>query len=227
MKTQHNIIARAGLLLLALVVAGISALAGTVTLWDVKGNGRVAEVQFANENGGGKINLFQNGNSTFMFYEIWGNDLTSQNCSYYTDDFGNLITICTYTRFFYSSGWGEIPSSEIEFTATGAHLVTTTGAGFSDTRCTTDFNTDPPTTTCGPSAGGSFDLTWESNNLSTNSTAGVTQYAIGPFTFTSQGTVLSTSAYVDGNALGRSVAYAPGRLGTTKIVKNVATEVVP
>lgn len=221
MKTQHHIITRAVLLLLALVVAGITASAVTVTLWSVKGNGKSAEAQFSDTTGGGRINLYQNGGQTFMFYEIWGYEPTSEYCTDTTDEFGNTITVCRFTLFNYDYGWGLIPSSDIEFTATNAHLVT----NFSGTRCTTDSAGVTPTTTCASYIEG-FDLTWSLNNVSTNSTSGVNQNAFRSFTFTSEGKVLAISAFVNGYVTGRQLINAPGRLGDTK-VKNVATVVVP
>jgi hypothetical protein len=235
MKTQHNIIVRAFLLLLALGLFGISASAATVTLWNVKGNGRSAEAQFSDAipsgggsilSGGGRINVFQNGGSAFLFYEIWGNDPSSRFCTDNVDQFGNVITICVYTRFNYDSGWGLIPTNDIQFTATGADLSTTTGPSFSTTRCTTDSSGPTPTTNCVSGTPVTFDLTWTSNDLSSYVTEGETKQAFDSFRFKSEGTVRATSAYVTGTADGHSFTNAPGRLGDTK-GKNVATEVVP
>ncbi len=229
MKRKHQIITLALVGALALGVAVSSVSAETVTLWQAKGNGRSAEVQFSDYgNGiraGGRINLFQNNGQTFLFYEIWGNDPSSEVCHTEIGNDGTEFTICVFTRTTYNYGWGLIPTNDIEFTATSAHLATTTGPGFSTTHCVTVVSNS--VTTCSAGASVAFNLLWTANDLSTKSSAGVTETAIGPFKFTSQGAVQGTSAFVSGSALGIGVANAPGWLGDTKIIKNIATQTTP
>jgi hypothetical protein len=226
MKRQPQIMIRAILVALALAFS-ISASAGTVTLWKGKGNGRGAEAQFSdNENGlqaGGRINLFQNNGQTFLFFEMWGNDPTSESCQTVIDQFGNEIRICTYTRRIYDYGWGLIPSNDVQFTSTSVDLQTTTGPDFSTTRCTTVVSNSVTTCAAGPAA--VFDLTWTSNDLSSYSAKEIEQ-SIGSFKFKNKGEYEATSAYVNGTVNGRSLADAPGRLGDTK-GDNIASQTVP
>ena len=196
------------------------------SIWRVKADGRSAEAQFSDALGGGRINAFQNGGSTFLFYEIWGNDPTSQVCVSITDQFGNETLICVFTRFNYDYGWGEIPSADLPFTATNAHLLTTTGTNFSNTRCTTDTSGPSPVTTCTNGSPLTFDLTWQPNNSSRERFAGVKQRSIASLTFTTYGKSETTSASVTGHANGRKIFNAPGRLGDIK-GKHVATVTAP
>ena len=202
------------------------ALAGTVqagTIWQAKGDGRSVQAQFSEAGGGGTITLQQNGASTLLFYESWGNDPTSRYCVATTDEFGNTTTVCIYTRTTYDSGYGVIPSTDLQFTATGARLITTTGAAFVNHRCTTDTAGPTPVTTCGPATPASFDLSWTGNSHSTTTTAGASQRTLGAFKCTEVSTLQAGSAYVDGVALGRELTLAPGSVGTTK-GKHVATD---
>lgn len=192
------------------------------SIWRVKADGRSAEAQFSDALGGGRINAFQNGGSTFLFYEIWGNDPESRVCTFVADQFGNTIEVCVFTRFNYDYGWGEIPSTDLQFTATHAHLLTTTGTNFSNTRCTTDTSGTSPVTNCTNGTPVTFDLAWQPNNNSRERFAGVKQHSIASFTFTSHGKSEATSAFVTGHANGRTVFNAPGRLGDIK-GKHVAT----
>lgn len=213
------------LLLLVLgCLTGSASAATTNILWQTKGEGRSAEVQFTDSLGGGRINLLQMSGSTFMFYEIWGNDPTSRVCTQFFDEFGNIITICSFTRSNYDYGWGQIANSDLQFTGTNTTLVVTNGAGFSSTRCVT--TTSNAVTTCTSGAPISFNLTWTANPFSGNTIVGANQTAIGPFTFTSTGALVSRSAYVSGTVNGREFSNAPGRVGETK-GKNIATVTVP
>ena len=179
-----------------------------------------------------------------MFYEIWGNDPTSEVCTGYFDPAGNVYEVCVFTRATYDYGWGEISSTDIVFDASGAQLTTTTGANFSTSRCTTDTSGPTPVTACAPAGPVTFDLDWTSGFagivcttyavppvptscepavpavpspiLSSQSTLGLTQYNIGTFRFENLVLVKATSAYAYGTALGRRLDFAPGRLGVTK-----------
>ena len=210
--------------LLAVIIT--VALAGTVqagTIWQANGAGRSVQAQFSDAGGGGTLALQQNGASTLLFYESWGNDPSSLSCHEYVDDFGNIITTCTFTRTTYDSGYGVIPSTDLQFSATGARLITTTGPGFVNNRCTTDTAGPAPVTTCGPATPASFDLSWTGNGHSTTTTAGASQRTLGAFKLTEVSTLQAGSAEVDGVALGHELARAPGSVGTTR-GKHVATD---
>jgi len=214
------------LLAVSLTVALAVALAGTVqagTIWQASGTGRSVQAQFSAAGGGGTITLQQNGASTLLFYESWGNDPSSRQCHQEFDPSGNVITICSFTRTTYDSGYGVIPSADLQFLATGARLITTTGPAFVNNRCTTDASGPTPVTTCGPAAPVSFDLSWTGNGHSTTSTAGASQRTLGAFKLTEVSTLQAGSAEVDGVALGHELARAPGTVGTTK-GKHVATD---
>ena len=203
------------------------ALAGTVqagTIWQASGTGRSVQAQFSAAGGGGTITLQQNGASTLLFYESWGNDPSSRQCHQEFDPSGNVITICSFTRTTYDSGYGVIPSADLQFLATGARLITTTGAAFVNHRCTTDTAGPTPVTTCGPTTPASFDLSWTANGRSTTATVGASQRTLGAFKFTSfPSTLEAGSAEVDGVALGHELTRAPGTVGTTK-GKHIATD---
>jgi hypothetical protein len=226
-----------------LVTAILAALVMTVTLtstvfaadktatmiWQAKGDGRSAEVQFSDTLGGGRIHLFQNGDSTFLFYEIWGDDPTSESCQVIIDQYGNITVVCVFTRFNYDYGWGVIPSSDVEFLADGTvNLVTTTGAGFTSIRNTTDTSSSTPVTTTTSGIPHTFLLAWQPNDFSTFSTKGETKHAFASFAFKSDGSSESRSAYVSGQIDGtaRELFDAPGRLGDTT-GKNEATVTAP
>ncbi len=214
-------------LTVAMAVVLAVALASTVqagTIWQASGTGRNVQAQFSEQGGGGTITLQQNGASTLLFYESWGNDPSSEYCIEYFDEFGYPYTICVFTRTTYDSGYGVIPSTDLQFSATGARLITTTGAAFVNHRCTTDTAGPTPVTTCGPTTPASFDLSWTANRHSTTSTAGASQRTLGAFKFTSfPSTLEAVSAEVDGVALGHELTRAPGTVGTTK-GKHVATD---
>jgi hypothetical protein len=222
------------LLAVSLTVALAGALAGTVqagTIWQAKGDGRSVQTQFSEDNrnsaqhpgGGGKVTLQQIDDSTLLFYEIWGNDWSGRECTDNVDQFGNIITTCTYSRTTYDSGYGVIPSTDLQFLATGARLITTTGATFVNNRCTTDTAGPTPVTTCGPATPASFDLSWTGNGHATTATAGASQRTLGTFKLAEVSTLQASSAEVDGVALGHELARAPGTIGTTR-GKHVATD---
>jgi hypothetical protein len=214
------------LLAVSLTVALAVALASTVqagTLWQAKGDGRSVQAQFSETGGGGTITLQQNGASTLLFYESWGNDPSSEYCIEYFDEFGYSYTICVFTRTTYDSGYGVIPSTDLQFSATGARLSTTTGPAFVNHRCTTDTAGPAPVTTCGPATPASFDLSWTANGHSTTTTAGSSLRTLGAFKFTEGSTLQAGSAEVDGVALGHELTRAPGTVGTTR-GKHLATD---
>jgi len=204
----------------------------TITLWSTRGNGRVAEVQFTDGIGGGRVNLYQNSGQTYMFYETWAGDPSSYGCINTNDQYGNPIVVCYYAVINYEYGWGLVfPDglNVVQFTATSARFYGVTGPAFSNTRCrlyTSDGHT-VTNKTCTAGLDQSFDLSWTANDLSTEDASRTTQYGIGPFTFTSQGAVNSDSAFVTGSINGRGIYNAPGRLGDTIKSKNVATQVAP
>jgi hypothetical protein len=231
MKRQHQITARALLVGLALCVAVVSIYAATITLWSTRGNGRVAELQF-NDNdgvGGGRFNLYQTSGQTYAFFESWVPDSLSLECHVVYDQYGNPIETCYYSRFFYDYGWGSVSSNDVQFTATSARAYFLTDGGWTVTHCSI-FTSDGSTVTnkvCGPGSAFAFNLTWKANKLSTEDASRTTAYGIGPFTFTSQGAVRTDSAFVSGYFGGRPVYSAPGRLGDTIKSKNVATQTTP
>ena len=198
---------------LALIVA-MTATAQADTTWQRKGSGRSAEVQFSDAGGGGRLNLVQIKGSSFMFYESWGNDPTSILCNDITDQFGNIVTVCTFRRTAYDSGWGEIPNTDVQFTGADAHLLTTTGASFFSTHCVTDSAGPAPVTSCAPAVPASFDLTWTASNTSGTQSLGASRQTIGVFRFDSVARTIGTSAYVKGSALGHPLEKAPGATST-------------
>jgi hypothetical protein len=194
-----------------------------ITAFIAKGHGRSAEVQFTDHLGGGRINLLQmNGSTdTFMFYEIWGFDPTSESCHFEIDQFGNITETCVFTRSFTDTGWGLIPNSNVQITSTNARIDVALGSSFTNNHCTTTLSNS--VTTCGTGIGGVFDIEWLVTDSSSNTAVGASQTAIGPFTLSSSGTSASRSAYASGTAMGRAFANAPGRVGTLTSSKNTAT----
>jgi hypothetical protein len=203
-----------------------AANAAPVTGYSGTWKGQSAEAQFSDESGGGSVTVFQNVNGPVLHYAIWGNDPTSEVCTFVVDGFGNTIEICRFTRSIYEYGWGKIPAADIQFTPQFAHLATTTDSTFTSTRCTTDKSTATPVTTCAPSTGGTFDLTWTVNGNYTSNGNGVDQKTYGSFIFKTNGGYKGSSAYANGTALGSLLTDAPGELRDTNgknVTKTITT----
>lgn len=213
----------------SVVIGGLVSLAAFVSMapaappalpaviWIGYGTGKSAEAQFSDADGsGGRINLFRNNGQTFLYYEIWGNDPASEVCNAIIDQFGNIITICSFTRTFYDSGWGTIPSTDVQLVGADTHLLTTTGANFTANRCTTDTSGMTPVTTCASVSALHFDLTWTPNGQSSTDTLSRNRQTIGAFTFDSAGGSHAVSAFVKGSVLGHTLVRAPGKLADTE-----------
>lgn len=203
-------------LTVALSLAPASPPPSAGPIWYADGPGHTAEVEFSDNLGGGRVNLFRNGATMFVFYETWTYDPNSEQCTFLVDQFGNTIETCVFHRTIREVGWGEVLDSAVTNANGTIHwLATVGGTGFHQERCVTDDSTGTSVTTCGPDNPAGFDLTWTVQPQSGWRLVGGVRQTLDNLTFDTIGAIHAKTAYVNGTANGRTLTNSPGRIAST------------
>lgn len=212
---------------------GTIAQEASASVWHSKWNGGNAGASFGDQFAGGYLDVWEGGGYASLSYSTYSVDPTSEVCvtETFPCDWEGCepweYTYCYYTRYSYEYGWGQIPATDFAFRNSGVARVATTVASGSDFwawRCDVDYNS-PEASVCTESAGGTIDVTWARDGLSSSFHSGVDHSDWGTYSFRTAGQWRTWSASANGSLIGLAFSNGWASMSSNKGV-SISKDVV-
>ena len=207
-------------------VGSVEAPVAAVTVYRSSFKGTAAHTWFGDELSGGYIDVWQGGTvatpTAGLSYNTYVVDPTSQVCT--TESYCRKgdpactdpveYTHCTYTRYTYEYGYGQIPAADFQIRGGTARVDTIVAAGptFWIDRCEIDYGNPENPYACGTGGGGVITIAWMKDGVSSSIWTGTSRWSSGKYSVHTQGNGSQQSAVADGTLVGRDVANTAGAI---------------